>query len=118
MRQIAYTSNAAKGLTKTDLKNILSVAQRNNERDQLTGALYLKNRQFIQILEGPDVAVSSVLSRIVADDRHADVTVRVNREIKERTFGNWSMMLIGDEPEINRIASWFWPAGKIRACCV
>lgn len=113
MRQIIYSSEASTHLSKGGLKEILATSKRNNQRDSLTGALYLKGRTFIQVLEGPEIALKATLARIAGDTRHQNFEVSLNREIESRTFGNWSMMLIGDEPEVARIAGWYWPDGKI-----
>lgn len=79
-----------------------------NIKDQLTGAHYLKDRKFIQILEGSKLALQRTIRRIVNDNRHSEVDIRLDREITKRTLGNRSMMLIGNDHELARMVSWYW----------
>jgi hypothetical protein len=81
------------------LNQIMDAANRNNERDGLTGALLFDTLWFVQILEGEREAISATLARIIGDERHDRVTVMEARPIRERSFGNWWMglaMLRGD----------------------
>lgn len=50
---------------------------------------------FIQYLEGPEQAVRTLLERISADVRHADVRVLVDTRPPARQFAEWTM---GYEP--------------------
>jgi hypothetical protein len=82
-----------------DLNTIMDLANRNNERDGITGALLFDTLWFVQILEGEREAISATLRRIMRDERHDSVTVMEARAIRERAFGNWWMgiaMLRGD----------------------
>ncbi len=76
-----------------DLNAIMDSANRNNEKNGVTGALIFDTLWFVQILEGERVAVSETLRRIMADGRHDAVTVMDVRPIAERQFGNWWMGL-------------------------
>ena len=76
-----------------DLNAIMDSANRNNEKNNVTGALIFDTLWFVQILEGERVAVSETLRRIMADGRHDTVTVMDARPIAERQFGNWWMGL-------------------------
>jgi hypothetical protein len=82
-----------------DLNAIMDVANRNNERDGITGALLFDTLWFVQVLEGEREAISGALRRIMRDERHDNVTVMETRTVRERAFGNWWMgiaMLRGD----------------------
>ncbi|MDP2409440.1 MAG: BLUF domain-containing protein [Pseudolabrys sp.] len=81
------------------LNAIMDAANRNNQRDGITGALLFDTLWFIQILEGEREAISATLRRIMADERHDAVTMMDARPIEARQFGNWWMglaMLRGD----------------------
>ena len=89
-----------KGKMIADLNAIMDSANRNNEKNNITGALIFDTLWFVQILEGERVAVSETLRRIMADGRHDEVTVMDARPIAERQFGNWWMglaLLRGDD---------------------
>ncbi len=45
----------------------------------------------MQTLEGPAVAVQTLLEKIKSDPRHADFSTLMEGPILERSFGNWSM---------------------------
>jgi hypothetical protein len=75
------------------LNAIMDVANRNNKRDGITGALLFDSLWFIQILEGGRGAVSATLRRILRDERNDVLTVMDARPIDDRLFANWWMGL-------------------------
>ena len=104
LTRLVYHSENHLGLDKgkmiADLNAIMDSANRNNEKNGVTGALIFDTLWFVQILEGERVAVSETLRRIMADGRHDAVTVMDARPIAERQFGNWWMglaLLRGDD---------------------
>jgi hypothetical protein len=60
------------------------------QRDSLTGILY-KDGNFLQVLEGPALAVKATLQRIELDDRHRGILVMKEGPIKDRSFSEWRM---------------------------
>ncbi len=78
-----------------EIDRILAVAQTNNARDGITGALAYNDGVFGQVLEGPAGAIEDTFDRIQMDDRHADVTLLEIGPITERTFIDWSMGFVG-----------------------
>src|SRR6201995_5869572 len=91
--RLMYASRAAANLDNEEVAAILRKSRATNAREGLTGALCLCNsgRLFIQVLEGGREAVSRRYNRIVADPRHADVTLLQFGEVGERRFAGWSM---------------------------
>ena len=93
--QLTYLSrNALTGNTPTpdqQLSEILSASRRNNQRDGITGYLVSDGPWFIQILEGEEDKVSAALGRIRSDRRHSDISVISTRQIRTRSFPQWSM---------------------------
>lgn len=57
----------------------------------VTGVLVFTGEAFIQILEGPDEAVTALLESISRDHRHSDVEVMTTKLTHERLFSKWSM---------------------------
>ena len=95
MHQIIYYSrlerNPASGSTLSVMRDIVDVSQRNNARDNISGALILDAGWFLQILEGEKDVIERTYSRIQSDPRHSQVTLMDKRQITTRYFPNWSM---------------------------
>jgi hypothetical protein len=105
LMQLYYASTPF-GFNNPILNQILSVARRNNARDQITGALICRADLFLQLLEGPRLAVTAAFHRILADDRHLDVTLIGCGDIKTRQFPAWHMR---DDPA----RSWMWTQDQV-----
>jgi hypothetical protein len=85
------------------LRQVLSVSQANNGRDGITGYLIFDKTWFVQILEGTSDAVTRTYNRIQSDSRHEGVVTIGQREVRNRSFPQWSMggsMLTPDKREI------------------
>lgn len=91
--RLMYASRATAGVDQEELHAILRRSRTANAREGVTGALCLctTGRLFIQVLEGGREAVSRLYNRIVADPRHAEVTLLLYEEIAERRFAGWAM---------------------------
>lgn len=89
MLQVVYISTARAG--GEDLLAILSVSQRNNARDGITGLLFANGKRFLQALEGPADKIDAALARIAADPRHRSIVTLSRRTIDTPEFGAWSM---------------------------
>ncbi len=103
MYRLAYTSAVSRPLTKTDLKQILSVSVSRNKAEKLTGALCFSRDVFVQVLEGRRHRLNSAFRRIARDARHEDVELIGLEPIRERIFGNWSMAFVDDSEEVRGI---------------
>jgi hypothetical protein len=92
LERVVYESTAT-GTTESimNLAVILAESQRNNDRDDLTGALAAHRERFIQVLEGPAQALDALLRRLSSDPRHRDIVVLGREPIAERLFAGWSM---------------------------
>jgi hypothetical protein len=74
-----------------ELRAIVSDARWRNRTENVTGALLFSNGGFEQVLEGPREVVERRFERIVADRRHADVTVLCFTPTQRRSFPDWPM---------------------------
>lgn len=88
---LVYTSIAAKLMTDDEMRDILAVSRRNNEKLNVTGMLLYKDGHFIQALEGESEAVEAIYAKIARDPRHTSVYKMFSRPIKERVFSEWEM---------------------------
>jgi hypothetical protein len=89
--RLTYASRAVEGLTREDLRDIASEAQRRNRRLGLSGLLLYVEGDFLQVLEGPGGAVERVYEMIETDPRNRWVTRLATERILRRAFEDWSM---------------------------
>lgn len=80
---------------KSEIDNILQIAQQKNKSVGVTGALLYSGGYFIQVLEGEEAAVEEIFESIQCDTRHRDVGLINHETIDERNFPQWSMALAG-----------------------
>ncbi|MFC7380058.1 BLUF domain-containing protein [Brevundimonas sp. GCM10030266] len=93
LERIAYCSHARRpDLALVTLAEILSVSDRNNRRDNLTGVLLVSRGRFFQVLEGAAQDLDRTLARITADPRHTDLKIVAREPIRNRLFGQWGMV--------------------------
>ena len=108
--QLFYVSNSSAECRKSDLDNIIHVAQEKNKERDLTGVLMFRANTFLQILEGKKEDVLSLYQKLHLDTRHKNLLCIFERETNQRLFTNWSMSYceIGpiDIQMINEILSW------------
>lgn len=74
-----------------ELAEILQVSRRNNQRDNITGALLFSTGCFAQVLEGSREIVEQTFERIQSDMRHTDTTVLKFDRIEVRDYAAWAM---------------------------
>lgn len=92
LERVIYCSRATVPTgSLTLLTDILAVSQRNNERDQLTGALAVSDGWFLHVVEGPPHNLDRLLGRLEADTRHTEIAVLQRRRVKARMFEGWSL---------------------------
>jgi hypothetical protein len=72
MRQLLYVSNPTSELTPSALDKILTASRANNALLGVTGLLLHIDGGFLQMLEGEEIAVRTLYTRIAADRRHSD----------------------------------------------
>ncbi len=97
-----------------DVEAILHASRRNNDRDGLTGALVVGERQFLQVLEGARSAVGCCLERIMRDPRHEAVEVISTGEVPYRLFAEWTMHRIDTSAIKRRILNRYLIRGAFR----
>jgi|SRR6478672_847991 len=102
LERLVYRSTASVPTNSLLLiADILSVSQRNNDRDGLTGALAIIDGWFLQVLEGRPSAIDSLLRRLGSDSRHSDIVILDRRPVAGRLFGEWSMQSARVDPSIS-----------------
>ena len=96
---IAYRSRSliAERMSDSDaeMERLLRQSRARNRRLGITGALLFNDCRFVQILEGDETAVLTLLDDIKRDTRHTDIDVLAPRVLPGRSFADWSMAFIG-----------------------
>ena len=98
MKCIAYVSRVVArkngAMIPAGLPEIFRLARKQNARDGITGILSYRKGYYIQVLEGSELAVDHLFSKIRNDPRHQQVTVLIDVPISERCFSDWDMKLL------------------------
>lgn len=89
--RLVYCSKAKKSMSGTEIKDLVSRAQQNNQRAHISGFLFYGAGNFLQVLEGSASAVNRLYQRIAADDRHDELHLILYGEIHRRAFEGWSL---------------------------
>jgi hypothetical protein len=97
MHQIIYTSIARPGLLQEDVFQIVEQSARNNPSADITGFLLFRKGKFLQLVEGPLMALETLLARLAEDDRHRDLEVVSRLPIAQRSFPRWRMRRVGGD---------------------
>lgn len=101
--QYLYISTAP-SLSREDVESILASSARNNPASGITGLLLYNGRNFLQLLEGEEAELVSLMVRITHDPRHTGVSILEQRKINRRSCPDWAMkrVLIAENVERRR----------------
>ena len=105
IKQVIYVSKPV-GFDTKILDSILVQSKRNNEKNQISGALICRSDLYLQYLEGPAHKIDFIYSKIKLDNRHTDVKLLEDSRSKRRLFSNWAMR---DDP----VKDWMWTQKEV-----
>ena len=80
---------------RQQIADILLSSRRNNEADEITGALLFSDTNFAQVLEGRRAEVERLYETLTQDTRHKDLLLLLTEPLAVRQFPEWSMAYIG-----------------------
>lgn len=100
MLRLVYTSKPYGSMEDSVLDALVEQSRRKNYKSGITGVLHFGNGSFIQVLEGPEIEVINLYSKIVRDPRHRNCVILNISLVQERLFGNWSMGFISGQRKI------------------
>ena len=86
-----YLSQSKLDWTDEAIDELLQRSKQNNATRRITGAMIYANGYFMQLIEGPQIAVDELYSAIEADPRHEVLSLLHSQEIKDRHFSDWAM---------------------------
>lgn len=81
------------------LKEMLIRFRQNNEANNITGMMLFSEGSFLQVLEGEDNQMDTLIKKIKKDPRHHSLVQIAAGSLKERMFGKWSMSFKAVTPE-------------------
>lgn len=113
--RLSYASRATKPLHRAAAEQLASAAAEYNRRNAVSGVLFAERGLFLQWLEGPAPKVCEVMSRIVSDPRHTDITILSAGWVPERRFAGWAMQL-ADTPLPRNLVAWATAPGFASLC--
>ena len=93
LSQLVYFSERG-DLGPGGIQHLVDQAREKNARCGVTGAILFDPRYFLQCLEGERQDVTSIFGRIMADERHDNVSLMSVRDIEHRDFPDWTMGLM------------------------
>lgn len=91
MFRLIYVSSAVRHFSKDELLSLLKTAREKNSLLGITGLLLYKDGDFLQVLEGDEAAVRTLLDTIQKDQRHRGTIIMAEEKAESRLFGEWSM---------------------------
>ena len=94
LRQYVYISRVDPAVDEVGVARIIGTSQENNARNGISGFLIFNGRNFLQLLEGEEASLLSLMSRIAMDRRHSGIVRLEDVAIARRVFPDWSMRRI------------------------
>lgn len=101
--QYLYISTSP-SLSREEVGAILASSQRNNQARNVTGLLLYNGRNFLQLLEGEESELVSLMMKISHDPRHTGISMIDRRMVRERACPDWAMrrVMIAESVEMRR----------------
>ena len=94
-------------LLKTQLDDIKHTSSKNNLGRKISGQLVHCHHTFIQILEGEEQSLKTLLSKIEQDSRHCGMQVIFSAAIDVREYPDWQQMeVITDEARLAKFGQY------------
>ncbi|MGX7951200.1 BLUF domain-containing protein [Tsuneonella sp. HG249] len=90
MRRVVYISTAT-GLSAEEVDRLVESAQRNNAERGISGFLIYNGRNFLQLIEGEQAALMSLMATLARDPRHSGMLILIDEPIDARSCPTWSM---------------------------
>jgi hypothetical protein len=91
LERLIYFSRALTPEPAQALDSILAASIWNNARQRITGALGFTSLTYVQMLEGPTASLDALLSQLLDDPRHTDLTILSRVETDRRLVPGWTM---------------------------
>ena len=90
MYRLTYVSKS-KIENDEDLSKLFIKSEESNRLNNISGMLIHKNSDFIQVLEGNKQVVTSLFNTIKNDNRHENIVIFYEKDIKKKYFEGFYM---------------------------
>ena len=111
--RIIYASTAARPFGPAEFDRLLMQARIYNFSEGIGGLLLRAERQFLEVLEGPESAVAELYARIADDPRHQAVQAFETAVVRGPLFPHASLGFADVEPDtLGRLAAYLDPAHR------
>ncbi len=107
--RLVYRSQAVEPFTPATLDALLRQARLHNGEHHISGLLLYAEGKFLQVIEGPELALTHLYGIIQTDPRHCDVQTLACEAVKARAFPDWRMGYAPVEPNALERATGFLP---------
>ncbi len=104
---LVYRSHAVPDLSNQSVQEILATAREHNAKHAITGLLIYRQNSFLQLLEGSESDVNTLMQNIFKDPRHQSVSVLVTTKSELRLFEKWSMAFVDAQKDSHETQSLF-----------
>ncbi len=94
LSRLIYISRSTHQMTERQLADLVFISADRNSKRNITGALLYCDGYFLQMLEGQKLAIQERYERISLDDRHTNIQLISQSEVKVRLFPNWEMSML------------------------
>ncbi|MBY4892632.1 BLUF domain-containing protein [Rhodobacteraceae bacterium N5(2021)] len=98
MYRVIYTSQASQLFGRAALSAVTAVSRRNNARLDVSGLLVCHDRRFFQVLEGTEMVLTALMTRIAADPRHQNLAMVAHGPTQQRAFTTWRVYCASKDP--------------------
>lgn len=105
LKTICYISDSKTDESLNSLKNLFQKAEENNIKNEITGILIYKNKNFLQVFEGESKVVDETFKRIVKNKKHHNIFKIIETNIDSRIFEdyNYGFTAISDKTTIGQL---------------
>jgi hypothetical protein len=93
LSRIVYLSEAAKPMSQSRLQALVDGCSLKNLAHGVTGLLLHSGGNFMQVIEGDEMIISTLFARISRDTRHKNIRTLLHRAADCRLFPEWGMHL-------------------------
>lgn len=110
MKCIIYKSTPAKELRKNSLDKMLFSSRSANEKNNITGCIFIDYKKIVQLIEGEEKALDNLYNRISKDKRHQGVETLLTKKLNKRIMEDWPMAVFNvvdkdkNESDINKLS--------------
>ena len=90
---VIYVSQAVEPLSAKTLSLLQQQSRRANRLAGITGCLIYQDGYFMQMIEGTEEAIASLLDKIKKDVRHCNFRIVIEGPTQHRVFADWGLEL-------------------------